>query len=62
MADFQRLGGARGRGRVGAVRRRWPRMRSMIRGSVMNATMRIPSPQRGHASGSTSNMRRSNSA
>jgi hypothetical protein len=34
----------------------------MICGSVMKATMRISSPQRGHASGSTSKMRRSNSA
>ncbi len=34
----------------------------MICGSVMNATMRISSPQRGQASGSSSKMRRSNSA
>jgi len=45
--EFQRLGGVRGRGRVGAVCRRWPRMRSMTCGAVTNATMRIRSPQRG---------------
>jgi hypothetical protein len=37
-------------------------MRSMIGGSVTNATMRISSPQRGHASGSTSKMRREDAA
>jgi hypothetical protein len=37
-------------------------MWSMTLGSVMKATIRICSPQRGHAKGSTSRIFRSNSA
>ncbi len=53
--DFQRRGSV-------AVRRRWVRIRSITRGWVMKATMRISCPHRGHRSGSTSKIRRSNSA
>ncbi len=61
-AERRPLGGARGRRLGAAGRRRWARMRSMWCGAVMNATIRIASPQRGQRNGSTSNRRRSNSA
>ena len=62
-AGFHRLGGARWRRREASVRRRrCSSMRSIVFGSVMNDTIRISSPHRGHASGSTSKMRLSNSA
>ncbi len=57
--DFQRRGGARERRGSVAIRRRWVRIRSITRGWVMKATMRISCPQREHCSGSTSKERRS---
>ncbi len=60
--DVQRRGGARERRGSVAMRRRWVRIRSIARGWVMKATMRISCPHRGHRSGSTSKIRRSRSA
>ncbi len=60
--DFQRRGGARERRGSVAMRRRWVRIRSITRGWVMKATMRISCPHRGHRSGSTSKIRRSSAA
>jgi hypothetical protein len=48
-ADFHRLGGARWRRREAPVRRRCSSMRSIVLGSVMNATILIVSPHRPRA-------------
>ena len=61
-ADLRPVGGARGWRGVAATRRSCSKMRSMNLGAVIKATIRISSPHRGQASGSTSNRRRSNAA